>query len=658
MTILKTDIKLMSSQQLDDSDDGGGQMTGIEIVDGNVNNLFPDISPLDRVTGKVSMRKGFIAILTDNAETYYGAHMIISNPAQDNNVSVCMFTTENPYDHRVGARDRVESYVVQGTRFPGYLWGKHVAGTRGIAIIMEVGEELPDIGDVLYIEDSLDQSQYVRLTSVDSVSTVFGDLGTKQVVNCEISNPLDNEMAGYEPIDQYKTDKTLIYRTLVADAAKYYGVSRTSAALSKNDTIINVDSVYTQLVPSAQVESTAEDIGAGTVPTAYPSGSATITISTNINVAPGGSMSLPVPAMPGTLEFNAQGYYFHSDGAKIIYTSTGAEIGAIDHQSGVINFTDAAPDLLSGVLGKMTFEPAAGGLRLGNSKVQPIRLANRGYNYVTTLSPLPDPGSVVVDYMALGKWYRLTDDGDGVLHGVSGTGTINYVTGTVGITCGALPDADSALMYGWGSPIEYVKRGGKNLTSEFVIDHTVADGSISPNSLEITWWDNGTERTATDDGVGNIVGTNAGGSVIYSTGRVRFKPDYAPDSGSTLIYDYDKYDSIVNTQAVSNGANSFTLPSFPVKPGSLNILVDYSGHGYTFPMILADDGDGNIICTPAVMNLSFPLGHSDWTGSTSVTPLPIDGTINYATGEIYFSGVSTGTVKWVERVIKTETLSV
>ena len=51
MTILETDIKLMAAERMTDTDDGGGRETANEIVDGVSNNLFPDISRLDRVYG-------------------------------------------------------------------------------------------------------------------------------------------------------------------------------------------------------------------------------------------------------------------------------------------------------------------------------------------------------------------------------------------------------------------------------------------------------------------------------------------------------------------------------------------------------------------------------------------------------------------------------
>ena len=53
MAINPEDVKLYESQVLSDETDGGGRATGNEIIDGNINNLFPDISRLDRTLGDV-----------------------------------------------------------------------------------------------------------------------------------------------------------------------------------------------------------------------------------------------------------------------------------------------------------------------------------------------------------------------------------------------------------------------------------------------------------------------------------------------------------------------------------------------------------------------------------------------------------------------------
>ncbi len=68
MAINKENIKLFASQRLTDEDDGCGRATGNVVAVGQVNNLFRDISRIDRTVCDVSMRKVFVGVGTDNLE--------------------------------------------------------------------------------------------------------------------------------------------------------------------------------------------------------------------------------------------------------------------------------------------------------------------------------------------------------------------------------------------------------------------------------------------------------------------------------------------------------------------------------------------------------------------------------------------------------------
>ena len=57
MAIYKNDVKLFESQRLSDKKNDGGRITGREVIAGNVNNLFQDISRIDRTVGDVALRK-------------------------------------------------------------------------------------------------------------------------------------------------------------------------------------------------------------------------------------------------------------------------------------------------------------------------------------------------------------------------------------------------------------------------------------------------------------------------------------------------------------------------------------------------------------------------------------------------------------------------
>ncbi len=83
MAINSTDVKLFESQRLSDEQDGGGRATENEVMDVNVNNLFQDISRIDRTIGDVAFHKVFVGISTDNNDSYPGSHVILTKNAKE-----------------------------------------------------------------------------------------------------------------------------------------------------------------------------------------------------------------------------------------------------------------------------------------------------------------------------------------------------------------------------------------------------------------------------------------------------------------------------------------------------------------------------------------------------------------------------------------------
>ena len=70
MAITNDDFKLFDSQRLSDEEDGEGWATGRKVIDDNANNLFQDISRIDRTVRDVVLRKAFVGISTDNNDTW------------------------------------------------------------------------------------------------------------------------------------------------------------------------------------------------------------------------------------------------------------------------------------------------------------------------------------------------------------------------------------------------------------------------------------------------------------------------------------------------------------------------------------------------------------------------------------------------------------
>jgi len=179
MTILDGDIKILKSAVLDDVPEGGGMATGNAVVDGVSNNLFPDISELNRTYGHIALRKVFPGVVTDNVDGYYGAHIIVAKPPADPKVSATIFSTKSWSDTRTAAQAKLESYLALGAETRLILYGNHLVGQRSVQTYCRSDVPTPGIGDVLALvqRDNSANYQYVRITRAISrlVNQIFTD---------------------------------------------------------------------------------------------------------------------------------------------------------------------------------------------------------------------------------------------------------------------------------------------------------------------------------------------------------------------------------------------------------------------------------------------------------------------------------------------------
>ena len=174
MTILEGDIKLLASERLTDTTDGGGRKTGTEIVSGAHNAVLPDISDIDRAYGRVNLRKLFLGVETPDTDVYYGAHVIVQTPPTDPSVSITLFSTGDHYDERSAAQDYVESYLARGPKWQGYLYDTQLKGQRAIRLIQRAAVRLPEVGETLVLigrpDTAAEYFEFVRITAVSSVA--------------------------------------------------------------------------------------------------------------------------------------------------------------------------------------------------------------------------------------------------------------------------------------------------------------------------------------------------------------------------------------------------------------------------------------------------------------------------------------------------------
>lgn len=546
MAILKGDIKFVKSSVMDDVPEGGGAPTGNVVVDGQSNEIFSDISELDRAGGNVSLRKIFVAVETDNTDTYLDANIIVAEPPQDPNVSVTLFSTAQTFDTRDSARERVEAYLTEATEWPGFLLENHITGQRVLQIFQRPATELPNVGETLvliYREGLSDErKQFVRVIDASSTIRTYtyptDPLRTYEaaVVSVGISDALRFDFPGSAPNPFFSRESagSRIRETSVADAAVYSGVGKTVVEAELGDFAVTVDSVFTQLVPSAQTEIPLVDLNAAGTSTALtPSGDGNVTYTTSAAINSETALSLGNPITPGTLSIVVGPSTLTDTGGQLFDGATA--VGVVDYARGIITF----PSLGSAYSGTKTisYRVSAAPIRVADTAMLPVTLESRSFNYIVTIEPPPAPGTVQASYRAQGRWYDLRDNGGGVLRGSDsafGVGSVNYATGTIAVTLGALPDVDSSVMFAWGTQANYTDRSDFEVEAAKIV-HTLEAAPIVPGSLDITW----SGGTASDNGKGVISGS-ATGTVDYETGEVRLSLTTLPASGAEFTYSYNE----------------------------------------------------------------------------------------------------------------------
>lgn len=199
--------------------------------------------------------------------------------------------------------------------------------------------------------------------------------------------------------------------------------------------------------------------------------------------------------------------------------------------------------------------------------------ANVGLTYVMQCQPLPEPGTVFIDYWVLGQRYTLTDDAVGKLVGQGG-GSVSYLTGAVNLTLKAVPDIGSAITLAHGARTGYTNRSGQAGYRNPEFAWTLPNAPVKPGSVVITWTSGGTTRTATDNGNGGITSTAATGEINYAAGKVLLRPTAMVDAGGEFKTDYrygtTKTENITGVPVDAAGFAAITLQEAPA-PRSLSI---------------------------------------------------------------------------------------
>lgn len=668
MTILAGDIKLLASAVMNDVPEGGGPPTSTVIQDGTSNSIFPDISELDRAGGRVNLRKVFAGVRTANTDGFFGSNVIVAEPYEDPRVSVTLFTTGDTFDRRDDAASRMESYLAKGPTYSGYLFGDHLAGQMNVTLLQRLEVPPPVIGATLVMRKNEGLSnqfdQFIRVTDVASVEREFTDVSgnfARLQVSLDISDALQEDFNGFDALrldaSINYTGKTKISDTVVADAARYYGVVPLEEEAEIGDFTVKAEGIYTQLVPSTRIEVPIADARMNQQSSALVKAGETYTRTLNLAFTTSQALFIGGSILPGSLIIERGGITINDKGSLLV-NAAGDQVGTIDHGNGVATLSQNVFGTSAGNH-TVSYLPAFAPTMVGESIAIPVTPEGQRLSYVITLDPPPARKTLQISFRALGRWYVLTEDGSGAIRGADssfGAGTINYSTGTVSVTLGALPDVDSYVIYTFVAasitrPIEQIPKAGPSLPRAFGKPVSVG-AAIKPGTVTITWND-GTARSATDS-AGVLTG-DATGSVNYAEGVIDFRPNLLPAVNTAVTINVTESTQVKTELAtLTDGGSNWTgTLTAPLEENSveLSVVAQYNlpelanawegpnrGAPVTICVRLFDDGAGNLKMANVDSNVTV-------------------GTINYSTGAISvvktFAGFKVDAVEYSEPSVNT-----
>lgn len=537
MAITQNDLEILKSEIMADTPDGGGLPTGIAVIDGVSNNLFPDVSDIDRLIGRVRLRKVSLGVKTANAELLQAVRMLFTELPENPNISVFAFKASSFADRRVDAQNKIESYLAFGSKWAGHLLETQLTGQRVIQVSLDKGDQIPAVGQPLVIVQNEGQSdefyQYIRPLKVDTIERRFqrtvSETVTRIIATIEFGDTLTKTFNGLTVPEFYQNASTnrraILREARVADAAKYYSASRLAEpVVAMQSRQVRLDSIYTQVVPSTQVETPILQRDPANQVATQARGDGIIAINQSVNVTTNTAFSLPSGIAVGTLSLSVSGQNLTDRDGELV-NSNGMAYASIKYGIGQITWYS----LLN--LGQATvtgsYKPASEFTRVAQTDYQVVD-DNAGYNFVRELGAEPVPNSLKITYTVGGDNYLVHDDGRGNLIDDDGNGRGTVQGKTVLLTTAAIPDAASYIVYSFGVDLDTVKYGAQALPAAYHVI-SVADQVSGP--IAVTW---DTSKTATvSDGVvtGDATGT-------FIDGKLNIAPNdtVAKDTVFNLSY--------------------------------------------------------------------------------------------------------------------------
>lgn len=580
MPIQEQNIVFLKSQVMDDVPEGGGAATGLIVPDGQMNNVFEDISDLDRAYGRFNLRKLFLAIRSLDTALYGGSKLIISALPTDPALGYTLFTTNDPFDTRESAAARVEAYLYKGPMWHGALNENHITGMRAMSIIQRPDSELPPIGKTLcLVQDeglSSQKEQYVRVIKTEAVLTTFtDDKGDYQrwIVRMDLSSALRFDFNGHtvNRNDSYTyAGRTRLRNTTVADATRYYSSQPLAVSAVIGDRKVRAKSIHAQLVPSTRTETPlanqpmnpelTQTLSGGARSVVVPQQAHTLAREvTAENRRLNWIETLAPRPGPGTLSisFRSLGNWYTLTAATngiISGSDPSFGSGTLDPNTNIATVTlGALPDAGSQILyvwaSAVHYAVRAGDVTINTAMTL----------YYSVAEPIK-PGTLSVAWLQNGATKTATADSGGRFSG-HGTGYCSHIKGEFRLIVPVPPDANSLLSISY-QRVNQLQKTFTGVNAPGGIAVVSLGEAVEPGSIRVQWSTQSTVKADRFIAIGDWI------KQADNTWKYQPVTSLKNTADSTTRYDHssndDSYGAIIASgSAVNYTTGEMTLPLLP-----------------------------------------------------------------------------------------------
>lgn len=626
--INKSDLQFYPSERLSDYDDGGGMPTG-KPIKGIANEIFNPISSLARVAGFFGARLIYAGVRRADAEKLIGANVAITKPPADTSVSYLLFKASKFGELRAEGIKRIEAHSVATIESRMTLFSTQTKNSKIVQAYQRQGEPLPLVGNRYCLRQDKkgyeNVEQYIQVTAVQAEDRTFTNPQTNKdfvrtVIQLEISQKLEHDFIGAEyPSEYYIDNPCKIRETHVADAGEYFGVKPIVKAIQQSDMQIHINGLMEKLVPTNQIETALTDLSASgqrqmlfDASKQGDTGLVNYSVQAWKNTNETQSVYTGNAILPKSINLQTSAGIINDVGGTLKLGEQ--SVGSVDYASGVLLINEPS---FSAYLQVLSFRPSINDIAIADTASIDISINNRGYTYVRTIEPSPAVGTLQVSYRSQGQWYNLYDNGNGVLVGASqahGSGSINYNTGTINISCGELPDVGSAILMSWGTRAKYFNRSDSTAKAQLMFN---LQQQADPSTIRLTWQDNG-EKSATCSANGKITGDWTGrydatqqqilidtdNNFAHPKGALQVKVDYSYGEKTHQQHKAPLRDE--------QGRITLDLGDTPIQPNSVRLRWNLLIENYESPIFteitpnlsisfidpyktVRDDGKGNLV---------------------------------------------------------------